>query len=168
MAIFLARERPCSMLESLGVAAVLHCGDIDTAEVISMFSAWPTHFVFGNCDHDRKTLAQAIEGAGQTCHGSFGQLEIEGVRIAFLHGHDAELLRGTILDKRWDLVCHGHTHVVREERHGDTLVLNPGAVHRANPHTIATVELPAAGRQCRGDLTVAEFAKNSDMQGLPV
>jgi putative phosphoesterase len=130
------------MLESLGVAAVIHCGDIGTAEIVSLFSCWPTHFVFGNCDHDRKTLRQDIIAARQTCHGTFGQLEFLGVQVAFLHGDDSELLETTIAGGRYDLVCHGHTHVVRQEQRGDTLVLNPGAVHRANPHTIATVELP--------------------------
>jgi putative phosphoesterase len=130
------------MLDSLGVAAVLHCGDIGTAEIVPLFAAWPTHFVFGNCDHDRQTLARAIEKAGQTCHGAFGQLGIEGLRIAFLHGDNAELLEETIAGGDWSLVCHGHTHVVRQEQRGNTLVLNPGAVHRANPHTIAMIELP--------------------------
>jgi putative phosphoesterase len=130
------------MLESLGVEAVIHCGDIGTPDVVSMFSAWPTHFVFGNCDHDRKALGEAISGAGQTCHGTFGELELDAVRIALLHGDDADLLHETIAGGRFGLVCHGHTHIVRQERHGDTLVLNPGAVHRANPHTIAIVELP--------------------------
>lgn len=130
------------MLESLEVAVVLHCGDIGTPDVVSMFSEWPTHFVFGNCDHDRTTLNRAIETAGQTCHGLFGELELAGRRIAFLHGDDSQRLRETIDADRWDLVCHGHTHVVRQERRGGTLILNPGAVHRANPHTVATVELP--------------------------
>jgi uncharacterized protein len=130
------------MLDSLGVAVVLHCGDIGTPEVVSLFSRWPTHFVFGNCDHDRKTLARAIEKAGQTCHGEFGELQLDGIRIAFLHGDDGELLQESITGDHWDLVCHGHTHLVRQERRGNTLVLNPGAIHRANPHTIATVQLP--------------------------
>ncbi|HKD36995.1 MAG TPA: YfcE family phosphodiesterase [Pirellulales bacterium] len=130
------------MLESLEVGLVLHCGDIGTPEIISLFARWPTHFVFGNCDSDRKTLALAIERAGQACHGVFGELELEGRRIAFLHGDDSERLSETIDAGRWDLVCHGHTHVVRQERRGGTLILNPGAVHRANPHTIAIVELP--------------------------
>src|SRR5438067_1499323 len=109
------------MLESLEVAAVLHCGDIGTPEVIAQFGAWPTHFVFGNCDNDRRTLARAIEKAGQTCHGEFGEIELDGARIAFLHGHDTELLAESIAADRWDLVCHGHTHVVRQELIGRTL-----------------------------------------------
>jgi len=130
------------VLESFAVAQVLHCGDIDTEDVIPFFATWPTHFVFGNCDHDRRALGRAIAAAGQTCHDRFGSLVLEGVRIAFLHGDDTRLLRETAESGEWDLVCHGHTHVAREHWQGKTLVLNPGAVHRANPHSIAVVELP--------------------------
>ena len=131
------------LLESFEVAEVIHCGDIDTPEIVGLFAPWPTHFVFGNCDHDVPSLRRAIDQAGKRCHDRFGSLELEGVSIAFLHGDDSRLLRSTIASGRWNLVCHGHTHLVRQQWEGDTLVLNPGAVHRANPHTIAVVELPA-------------------------
>jgi hypothetical protein len=133
----------CAMLGSFKVGEVLHCGDIDTAEIVLLFQQWPTHFVFGNCDHDRRLLKKAIEAAGQTCHERFGSLEIESVRIAFLHGDDGRLLEETATSGSWGMVCHGHTHVARQEWLGNTLVLNPGAVHRANPHSIAVVEVPS-------------------------
>jgi uncharacterized protein len=131
------------MLEGLEVAQVLHCGDIGTPEIVELFKPWPTHFVFGNCDHDRGVLKEAIEAAGQTCHDRFGSLEFGGLPVAFLHGDDTLLLRNSIASQQWKLICHGHTHVVREEWERDTLILNPGAVHRANPHSIAVVEFPA-------------------------
>lgn len=131
------------LLASFEVSEVLHCGDIDTPEIIGLFAPWPTHFVFGNCDHDPGALRAVIEAAGQTCHNRFGSLEIDGLPVAFLHGDDSRLLRSTIADGKWKLVCHGHTHLVRQQWEQDTLVLNPGAVHRANPHSIAVVELPA-------------------------
>jgi predicted phosphodiesterase len=40
-------------------------------------------------------------------------------------------------------VCYGHTHVAAIDRHGETIVLNPGAIYRASPHSIAVVDLPA-------------------------
>jgi hypothetical protein len=131
------------MLDSLGVELVIHCGDIGSPEIVGLFSPWPTHFVFGNVDHDEAELRGAISAAGQTCHGRFGRLELAGRKIGFLHGDDAALLRQTIDGGKWDLVCHGHTHVARRQQHGKTLVLNPGALYRATPHTIAVVELPA-------------------------
>ena len=48
------------MLESLEVETVLHCGDIGSIEVVELFAAWPTHFVFGNCDYDTEKFAAAI------------------------------------------------------------------------------------------------------------
>jgi putative phosphoesterase len=131
------------MLESLHVDHVLHCGDIGSCEIVPLFSAWPTHFVFGNVDYDRVTLTQAIKVVGQTCYDQFGSLRMEECDIAFLHGDDSRRLDQAIRDGRWQLVCHGHTHVARCERIGKTLVLNPGAVYRANPHSIAVVEFPA-------------------------
>jgi putative phosphoesterase len=130
------------MLESMQVDQVLHCGDVGSSEIVTMFSRWPTHFVFGNVDYDRDTLRRTIEAAGQTCHGQFGALRLAGCQVAFLHGDDFRLLDQTIRDGRWRLVCHGHTHVSRRERVAETLVLNPGAVYRATPHSIAVVKLP--------------------------
>lgn len=131
------------MLESLDVELVIHCGDIGSTQIVELFAAWPTHFVFGNVDHDYQLLEEAIRQAGQTCYGRFGELELVGKKIAFLHGDDTALLRQTITLGERALVCHGHTHIARNERQGPTLVLNPGALYRATPHSIAVVELPS-------------------------
>ena len=48
------------MFESLDVDAVLHCGDIGSLAVVELFAAWPTHFVFGNCDDELDEFAAAI------------------------------------------------------------------------------------------------------------
>jgi uncharacterized protein len=131
------------MLESLDVDVVLHCGDVGSAAVVNLFKTWPTHFVFGNCDGDRPGLAAAIEAAGQTCHGEFGELEFDGKRIALLHSDDHRRFKQALSSGEWDLVCYGHTHVAAIERFGRTLALNPGALYRANPHSFAFVDLPA-------------------------
>lgn len=130
------------MLESIEVEAVLHCGDIGSADVVKEFQAWPTHFVFGNVDYDVRPLRRAIAAAGQTCHERFGALELAGVSIAFLHGDDERALQEASTCGRYRLVCCGHTHVAKQERIGETLLLNPGALYRATPHSLAIVELP--------------------------
>jgi putative phosphoesterase len=131
------------MLESLEVETVIHCGDIGSADIVSLFALWPAHFVFGNVDYDRRGLRAAISSCGQTCHETFGELTLAGRRIAFLHGDDEERLDETIASQDYQLVCHGHTHVARREQRGATLILNPGAVYRADPHSVAVVELPS-------------------------
>ena len=129
------------MLESLEVEAVLHCGDICSTEIPPLLKAWTTHFVSGNCDHDLESLRLAIEGCGQTWHGRFGDFSLAGRRIALLHSDDARLFRRVTTSGEYDLVCYGHTHVAEQHRHGKTLILNPGALFRANPHSLAVVEL---------------------------
>jgi putative phosphoesterase len=129
------------MLESLQVAAVLHCGDLCSTTIPQMFSAWPTHFVFGNCDSNREEMRQAIEAAGLGCHDRFGDLSLGGRRIALLHSDDARLFRSVCTSGEYDLVCYGHSHAAESHREGRTLILNPGALYRANPHTIAIVDL---------------------------
>lgn len=131
------------MLEGFAIERVLHCGDIGSAAIADLFSTWPADYVLGNVDEDSDHLAAAIRAAGGTLHGRFASLEIAGKRIALLHGDDTRLLRETIAGGRYDMVCHGHTHIAAERRAGNTLVLNPGALYRANPHSLAIVELPA-------------------------
>jgi uncharacterized protein len=130
-----------NLLESLEVERVLHCGDIGTETIPALFEPWPTDFVFGNCDYSRDALTLVIQNAGKTCHDVFGDLEIAGRRIALLHSDDRRKFREVIDSGQYDLVCYGHTHEARIEHVGPTLVLNPGALYRANPHSLAIVEL---------------------------
>jgi len=130
------------MLETMAVEEVLHCGDIGSPEVIELFRPWPTHYVFGNVDYDLTALEEAILRAEHSSHGQFGTLALEGKRVAWLHGHDERRLAETIQSGDYDLVCHGHTHIAEHHLRGDTWVLNPGAIYRANPRSIAVVELP--------------------------
>lgn len=130
-----------NMLESLEVARVLHCGDIGTEAIPPLFKPWPTDFVFGNCDFARDELTAAIFAANQSCHGLFGDLEIAGRRIALIHSDDHRKFHDVANGGQYDLVCYGHTHVAKIEEVNGTLVLNPGAIYRANPHSIAIVDL---------------------------
>ena len=131
------------VLRELDVSAVLHCGDIGSTAIVPLFADWPTHFVFGNVDHEERELTLAIQNAGQNCHGRFGEITLEGVSIALLHSDDASLFLETTLCGRYGLVCYGHTHTAEKHLEGSTLVLNPGALYRATPHSFAIVELPS-------------------------
>jgi len=131
------------MLQSLEVSQVIHCGDVGSAEIVRLFQFWPTHFVLGNVDRETERYGEAAEQSGNRFWDRFGELEIAGVRIAFLHGDDTQRLRATIASGAYDVVCHGHTHVPEIRQVGRTMVLNPGALYRAKSHTIAILELPA-------------------------
>jgi len=134
------------MLDQFDVAAVLHCGDVGSGEIVRLFSKWPSHFVLGNVDHGPTIRAAAAEW-GATFHGTFASLSLAGLRIAVLHGDDTRRLAETVRSGEYALVCHGHTHVAGRRLEGKTVVLNPGALYRATPHTLAIVELPTLETQ---------------------
>lgn len=130
-----------NMLDALEVDVVLHCGDVGSADVVKLFYGRPTHFVLGNVDHE-PTIRRACLDAGLSYHERFAAVELGGSKIAVAHGDDLKILNTAIESGEYDLVCTGHTHVPKQERRGKTLVLNPGALYRATPHTLAIVRLP--------------------------
>jgi uncharacterized protein len=129
------------ILDRYQVELIIHCGDVGP-EVVSLLEGRPLHLVVGNMD-DPTALRQAITDSKHTLHAEFGTLEIEGCRVAFLHGHDVRLLQHTIHSGHWDLVCHGHTHVFSSGRMGSTMVVNPGALSRTHSPSLAVVDLPS-------------------------
>lgn len=136
-------EDAVRILRRRGVDAILHCGDIGSVSIIPCFSDLATHFVLGNVDWNRDELRAAIDEAGQTFHGRTGRLDLDARRIAFLHGDDETVLREMIRNTEIDLVCYGHTHVAEHHRENGKLVVNPGAVWRSRPPSVAVVELEA-------------------------
>src|SRR5438105_8008836 len=70
-----AVEAAIEIMRQRKITHVIHCGDICDSETVWLFQGLSTHFVFGNCDHDRHTLRQAIHGIGETLQEPFGHLE---------------------------------------------------------------------------------------------
>lgn len=137
-------EKALKILQDRNINFVLHCGDIDDADTVWLFQGFTTHFVYGNCDQTQKlSLQQAIHGIGETLHQPFGRVEVEGQKLAFVHGDDRELLEELENSGAYDFLFYGHTHKAEEHRTGPTRVINPGALHRANPRTFLILDLPA-------------------------
>ena len=120
---------------------VLHMGDVVAEAGLAPFCDWPVDCVHGNCDRPEK-LRDIAARLGATYHGqtmAFSAEEFDGVSIAATHGDDDHELDGLIRGD-WDLVLHGHTHVRRDETRGDVRIVNPGAIFRANPRSLATFD----------------------------
>ncbi len=122
------------------VERILHCGDVGGNEVVSQFEQWPTHFVAGNCDYPDQ-LGEIVKSNQQHWEGLFGDLSLDGKRIALLHSHEQHRFDVAIHSGDYDLVCYGHTHVAEHRTVGKTNVLNPGAMYRAHKFTVAIVDL---------------------------
>ncbi len=129
------------LLRQRGVDLVLHCGDIEDIETVQLFAGFTTHFVFGNCDLDRDELRRAMAETGATLHEPFGDLELAGRKIAFIHSDDRSLFRSLEHSGHYDFLFYGHSHHAEQHRTGPTLVVNPGALHRARPKTFMILDL---------------------------
>ncbi len=136
-------EDVLKILRERGIQTVIHCGDIEDAETVALFEGFTAHFVYGNCDMERAGLRLAVRLLGATLHEPFGSLEVEGVKLAFVHGDNKRLFRDLEESDTYDFLFYGHTHQAEEHRTGRTRVINPGALHRAKPKSFIILELPA-------------------------
>jgi putative phosphoesterase len=120
---------------------IIHCGDIQDGDTVRLFPAH-THFVYGNCD-DRGDIQRAVADIGATLHGAWGQLELAGKSLAFVHGDDRLMLHDLEHADAFDFLFHGHTHIAKEHRTGKTRVINPGALQRVAVRTFLLLDLPS-------------------------
>jgi uncharacterized protein len=131
--------RALKVVAERGITTILHCGDLDDAPTAAMLPAG-THVVLGNCDTDRAEIEAALQEAGCVSHGDWGHLDLADKSIAMTHGH-LSVMRDLEASDAFDYLFYGHTHVRAERRTGRTRVINPGALHRANPKGFLIVDL---------------------------
>lgn len=129
------------LLDEQGVELLLHCGDIDDAETVRLFGGRAVHFVFGNCDGQRAALAAAMLEIGATLHDGYGHLELAGRTIGWTHGDNPRLFRDLENSGAYNYLFYGHTHVAEQHCRGPTLIVNPGALHRAKQKSFAVLDL---------------------------
>ncbi|MCA9286122.1 MAG: YfcE family phosphodiesterase [Phycisphaerales bacterium] len=124
------------VLVERGATMLIHLGDIGSDSVLEELASIESHVVFGNCDLEEDALARHAERLGISVHHPAGRLVVDGRTIAFTHGHLPELLNRASAEGV-DYILHGHTHEQRDERRGRSRIINPGALHRASPYSVA-------------------------------
>jgi len=118
----------------------IHTGDVGSELILDQLTGLPCAFVFGNNDFDRMEMGRYAEKLGINCYGNFGDLALDGKRIAVMHGDDIRLKQRVIAEQRFDYLFLGHSHVRLDERAGKTRIINPGALHRAAAKTVVTLD----------------------------
>lgn len=122
-------DKAIKVLNSENVGLVLHAGDYVSPFVIPRFKGLKAKLigVFGNNDGDHELLKRRFsEDKHLEIRGNFAKLDVDGARIALLHGVDTELLNALIDSGGFDVVVHGHAHEAKVYRKGRTLIVNPG------------------------------------------
>lgn len=150
-----ARTRTAiDVLRQAGSQAFIHCGDIGGTEVLDELACLRAWVVCGNTDEPAEPLLRhaAELGLRSALQGPL-RLRLAGRELVVFHGHEAAYAR--LIDRASDgrepppgtaaprYVFHGHTHVARDVRIGPLRIINPGALRRARPHTVATLDLAA-------------------------
>jgi putative phosphoesterase len=124
-------DKAVARLNEEKVELTLHAGDYTSPFVIPKFKALDRRLigVFGNNDGDHEFLKKRF-GETTNCEirGRFALVDVEGFRIALLHGDEVELLNALVDSQGFDAVVSGHTHVLVNRVEGRTLVLCPGEV----------------------------------------
>ena len=124
------------------VSYVIHAGDYVFPGVVKEFKNFNGKLVgvLGNNDGEKLGLLKKFQEIGGELHGEFGDLELGGIRIAIYHGTNNKLTEAIIASQKYDLVICGHTHLKRDDKIGNSLVLNPGCAHRDFPDIDGKIE----------------------------
>ncbi|MEC8321162.1 MAG: YfcE family phosphodiesterase [Planctomycetota bacterium] len=129
--------RALDLLLDRGADLLIHLGDLGSEAVVDRLAGLPAMIVLGNVDPP--SLGRYAEWLGIAMDGRAVHLQVGGRRLAATHGHLEEVWTDLVATAP-DYLLHGHTHEVRDERHGGIRFVNPGAVDRADRWTVAMLE----------------------------
>jgi putative phosphoesterase len=151
------RERLFDLPERLaqiwsGVGLILHAGDVGDEQVLDLLAGIaPVAAVHGNDDTESAKrrlpgrLAIALSGHRILLwHSHYPDPEEERSRRVDPWGGKLERIAAHGAESGADVVVYGHTHVPMVSRHGDILLVNPGALASGSYFTRQAV--PSVGR----------------------
>lgn len=110
------------------INTILHAGDLISPFMLALFDDFKVYAVKGNNDGDMYRIMQN-KGNNYFFNDELLSLKIKGRRLCIYHGTNQEILEALIKSQTYDVIVTGHTHKVRGEKKGKTLVLNPGSLH---------------------------------------
>ncbi|MFI4862286.1 MAG: YfcE family phosphodiesterase [Phycisphaerales bacterium JB063] len=135
-----------------GIDLLIYLGDVNSEAVLDALAVHfpeshvevgvrvPVHVVFGNTDYEADALSRYAVDLGLNVDHPAGRLVFDDKHIAFTHGHLEAPMHAAVQDQ-CDYLLHGHTHEAADNMINDTRVICPGALTRASPLTVATLDL---------------------------
>jgi len=123
---------------------VIHTGDITQAKTLTEFSRLNCSLigVYGNNDLEEQGLKETAKKHGFTFQLPPFSLMLDNRKIVIFHEPDS-IERYLEKNTSVELVLHGHTHRYRNEKIGNTRVINPGecAGHIKGKNSVGILEL---------------------------
>jgi putative phosphoesterase len=140
-----------SVFRQHGITQLVHCGDVNRADILDLFTGFEMWLVWGNNDFELSALrvrAKQLANAATCqvhCMGYDALLEFDGHQVGACHGDDEERLAGLARSGLCEWVFRGHSHLhgIEKSWHSSTKILNPGALggRHPEPRHIAILDL---------------------------
>lgn len=116
-------------LREMGVKTLIHCGDLTDPELIQYLRGFKVYYAFGNGDAYSGEIDYQLKCLDKDNRADLAlDLELAGERFFVTHGHQEALLNQALKFGSYAYVICGHTHCYCDEKHGDTRVINSGAL----------------------------------------
>ena len=126
-----------------GVDTIVHCGDIGSADCMEMLghSGVDVYAISGNMDRHVSELSDIAAEMGINFGWEVIKVPIgDDKYLVATHGEDERLLGELLSEQQFPYLCYGHTHRKHDQKHGNTRLINPGALHHAKVHTVAILD----------------------------
>lgn len=133
-------HRAVKLLREAGAELLVHCGDVGSSDVLAELVGGPAVFVFGNTDYDQTSLRQFAESTGIRCGEHRANLALGDKLGVVMHGDDSHAMQEVLRQQAVDYLFLGHTHQPADIRQQRVRIINPGALYRARPRTIALLD----------------------------
>lgn len=112
------------------IKKIVCCGDLASRETLNFMSDnffGEIYYTFGNADYDDlRDLKEQKKYRNIFLFKNFGEAEIDGKKIAFVHFPD--IAKRLAESEKYEFVFYGHTHRPWEENIKNCKMLNPGNV----------------------------------------
>lgn len=136
---YMAARKAVEIFDQAKAGHIVHCGDVGGEAVFNELLGHPLTFVWGNTDSADPSLRAYLQASGLPLpQGVPARIDLGGKRFAVFHGHESQFRTSKMLDV--DYVLYGHTHEADVEVLNGKCFVNPGALFRANPKTVAMID----------------------------
>lgn len=122
-------QKAMRIIENEDIQAIIHCGDVTTAETVSFLSPYKVILAYGNGDFASGEIRDTLLRMNPNSFAAaVFEGEIDDLRVAVTHGHHVSGLQKLLESQQFDFIFFGHSHRREESRHGRTRLINPGAI----------------------------------------
>ena len=122
-------KKAIKRLKEERVKLALHAGDYISAFTAKPYTELdvPLIGVFGNNCAEIERLKTVYAEVGGDLRGFFTDVEVDGLKIALMHGHRKKD-EDKAFNGAYDVVVRGHLHISSISKENGILVINPGEV----------------------------------------